>query len=270
MAGATSPPPCPSAQPASCWTVHSALRAPPPLASRSSGPIPATTQEQVRQGNATPKAAGTTKPCRAVLSGINSRTHRVPLSAVYFKKTTPQSSHFLCPPFSLTGEVSKQPGVLSLQTDTAAEGSRSAGTHKLICVPGSGKGQVTTEQAPSTARAGDSTESLRHSVVNRFIADSSQPEHQTNGTQPQPASRQRGCRRGRAARASGRRGPAGRRRPGPHLESWSLSSPRRAERTPSFFSSSTRSPFWCICRRMSQPPTNSPLRYTCGMVGQLE
>ena len=55
----------------------------------------------------------------------------------------------------------------------------------------------------------------------------------------------------------------------PHFESWSLVSSKRAERIPSFFSSSTRSPFWCICRRMSQPPTNSPLRYTCGMVGQL-
>lgn len=56
----------------------------------------------------------------------------------------------------------------------------------------------------------------------------------------------------------------------PHFESWSFVSSKRAERIPSFFSSSTRSPFWCICRRMSQPPTNSPLRYTCGMVGQLE
>lgn len=56
----------------------------------------------------------------------------------------------------------------------------------------------------------------------------------------------------------------------PHLESWSCFSSRRAERMPSFLSSSTRSPFWCICSRMSQPPTNSPLRYTCGMVGQLE
>lgn len=62
---------------------------------------------------------------------------------------------------------------------------------------------------------------------------------------------------------------AGRMR-GPHFEPWSSVSSRRAERIPSFFSSSTRSPFWCICRRMSQPPTNSPLRYTCGMVGQLE
>ena len=56
----------------------------------------------------------------------------------------------------------------------------------------------------------------------------------------------------------------------PHFESWSFVSSKRAERIPSFFISSTRSPFWCICRRMSQPPTNSPLRYTCGMVGQLE
>ena len=40
----------------------------------------------------------------------------------------------------------------------------------------------------------------------------------------------------------------------PHFESWSFVSSKRAERIPSFFSSSTRSPFWCICRRMSQPP----------------
>lgn len=52
--------------------------------------------------------------------------------------------------------------------------------------------------------------------------------------------------------------------------SWSFSASRSAERIPSFFSSSTRSPFWCIWRSISQPPTNSPLRYTCGMVGQLE
>lgn len=45
-----------------------------------------------------------------------------------------------------------------------------------------------------------------------------------------------------------------------YLDSFSASS--TAERMPSFFSSSTRSPFWCICRRMSQPPTNSPLKYT--------
>lgn len=49
-----------------------------------------------------------------------------------------------------------------------------------------------------------------------------------------------------------------------------LSASSSAELMPSFFSSSTRSPFWCICSRMSQPPTNSPLKYTWGMVGQLE
>lgn len=53
-----------------------------------------------------------------------------------------------------------------------------------------------------------------------------------------------------------------------YLDSFSASS--TAERMPSFFSSSTRSPFWCICRKMSQPPTNSPLKYTWGIVGQLE
>lgn len=45
-----------------------------------------------------------------------------------------------------------------------------------------------------------------------------------------------------------------------YLDSFSASS--RAERMPSLFSSSTRSPFWCIWSRMSQPPTNSPLKYT--------
>lgn len=33
-------------------------------------------------------------------------------------------------------------------------------------------------------------------------------------------------------------------------------------------SSLSRSPDWCICRRMSEPPTNSPLMKTWGMVGQ--
>lgn len=49
----------------------------------------------------------------------------------------------------------------------------------------------------------------------------------------------------------------------------SCSAPKRADLIPSFWSSSTRSPLWCICRRMSQPPTNSPLKNTCGIVGQL-
>lgn len=53
-----------------------------------------------------------------------------------------------------------------------------------------------------------------------------------------------------------------------YLDSFSASS--SAELMPSFFNSSTRSPFWCIWSRMSQPPTNSPLKYTWGMVGQLE
>lgn len=43
-----------------------------------------------------------------------------------------------------------------------------------------------------------------------------------------------------------------------------------AELIPSFCNSSTRSPFWCIWSRMSHPPTNSPLKYTWGIVGQLE
>lgn len=43
-----------------------------------------------------------------------------------------------------------------------------------------------------------------------------------------------------------------------YLDSFSASS--SAELMPSFFSSSTRSPFWCIWSRMSQPPTNSPLK----------
>lgn len=38
---------------------------------------------------------------------------------------------------------------------------------------------------------------------------------------------------------------------------------------PHFFSSSTKSPLWCICNNMSQPPTNSPFMKTCGIVGQL-
>lgn len=53
-----------------------------------------------------------------------------------------------------------------------------------------------------------------------------------------------------------------------YLDSFSASS--SAEWIPSFFNSSTRSPFWCIWSRMSQPPTNSPLKYTWGIVGQLE
>lgn len=43
-----------------------------------------------------------------------------------------------------------------------------------------------------------------------------------------------------------------------YLDSPSTSS--SVDRMPSFFSSSTKSPFWCIWSRMSQPPTNSPLK----------
>jgi len=48
------------------------------------------------------------------------------------------------------------------------------------------------------------------------------------------------------------------------LESASFSSSflSRSLVTPTFFSSSMRSPLWCICSRMSQPPTNSLSRYT--------
>ncbi len=35
-------------------------------------------------------------------------------------------------------------------------------------------------------------------------------------------------------------------------------------------SSCCSSPAWNISRMMSQPPTNSPLTYSCGMVGQFE
>lgn len=45
-----------------------------------------------------------------------------------------------------------------------------------------------------------------------------------------------------------------------YLDSFSAFS--SAELMSSFFSSSTKSPFWCIWSRMSQPPTNSPLKYT--------
>ena len=43
-----------------------------------------------------------------------------------------------------------------------------------------------------------------------------------------------------------------------------------ADLMPIFSSSSTSSPLWCICKRISQPPMNSPLKKTWGMVGQLE
>jgi hypothetical protein len=40
--------------------------------------------------------------------------------------------------------------------------------------------------------------------------------------------------------------------------------------TPLSASNCCSSPAWNISRMMSQPPTNSPLTYSCGMVGQLE
>lgn len=51
---------------------------------------------------------------------------------------------------------------------------------------------------------------------------------------------------------------------------WVFSFFNRADVMFTFFNSSTSSPFWCICRRISQPPTNSPFIKTCGIVGQLE
>ena len=40
--------------------------------------------------------------------------------------------------------------------------------------------------------------------------------------------------------------------------------------TPLSARSCCSSPAWNISRMMSQPPTNSPLTYSCGMVGQLD
>uniref|UniRef100_A0A6M2DXY3 Putative secreted protein n=1 Tax=Xenopsylla cheopis TaxID=163159 RepID=A0A6M2DXY3_XENCH len=50
----------------------------------------------------------------------------------------------------------------------------------------------------------------------------------------------------------------------------SCSFARSALLMPTFFNSSIKSPDWCICNKISQPPTNSPDMYTCGIVGQLE
>ena len=48
------------------------------------------------------------------------------------------------------------------------------------------------------------------------------------------------------------------------------SADNKADLIPIFSSSSINSPDWCICNRISQPPINSPLKKTCGIVGQLE
>ena len=42
--------------------------------------------------------------------------------------------------------------------------------------------------------------------------------------------------------------------------SFSGASDSRAEVMPIFWSSSISSPLWCICKRISQPPMNSPLK----------
>lgn len=44
----------------------------------------------------------------------------------------------------------------------------------------------------------------------------------------------------------------------------------KADLMPALRSSSIRSPFWCICNMMSQPPMNSPPMKTWGIVGQFE
>lgn len=54
-----------------------------------------------------------------------------------------------------------------------------------------------------------------------------------------------------------------------HFES-SVFLSNKADVMPALRSSSTRSPFWCICNMMSQPPINSPPIKTWGIVGQFE
>lgn len=52
--------------------------------------------------------------------------------------------------------------------------------------------------------------------------------------------------------------------------SWDSCFSKSALVIPTFFNSATSSPFLCISKRMSHPPTNSPFMKTWGMVGQFE